>query len=136
MGENSELHRDILSINNKIILEQKQYIFQDIGCSKYTIKCLHEKLKEYRYISELHNVKEGHYIRWIKMTDPSKPSLSNGGFICEVIILQDGIQILCKNGLNRMFQIRFNDVYIFQKLSDQENILLNALDYLDLNTTT
>jgi hypothetical protein len=128
---NEELNRDILSLTNKIIVAQKQHTFENIGCNKYVIKCLHERLKEYRYIDELHCVKEGYYIRWINL---SKASLSNGGFVCEVKILHDGIQILCKNVLNHMFQIRFNDVYLFQKLSIQEKIMLNALDYLDLNT--
>jgi hypothetical protein len=37
---------------------------------------------------------------------------------------------LCKNR-HRMMQIKFDEVLIFQKISDQERVILSILDYLD-----
>jgi hypothetical protein len=37
---------------------------------------------------------------------------------------------LCKNR-HRMMQIKFDEALIFQKISDQERVILSILDYLD-----
>ena len=53
-----------------------------------------------------------------------------GSFIIDILILENGIQIRCKNKLGRIIQIKFDDNLIFQKLTDQENILLGMMDCL------
>ena len=40
---------------------------------------------------------------------------------------KNGVQ---KNTRNQVFQIKFDEVIIFQKLNNQENIILSVLDYL------
>ena len=39
--------------------------------------------------------------------------------------------ILLKNNMNRFFQIKFDECLVFQKLTNQENIILTILDYID-----
>jgi hypothetical protein len=40
------------------------------------------------------------------------------------------IHIFCKNNMNRLFQLKMSENIIFQKVSDQEKILLQVMDYL------
>ena len=49
----------------------------------------------------------------------------------EIKIDLSGIKIVCKNNMNRFFQINMNENLIFQKLNNQENVLLSALDYIN-----
>ena len=85
-----------------------------------------EKLKEYRYVDELHELKLGGYVRWVNATDTSK--LMNGGFVVRVDIEDDGILILCKNR-HHIFQFWFDDCFVFQKISEQERVLFLANEY-------
>ena len=51
---------------------------------------------------------------------------------CEIKVKEDGVYIICKNyGYNRKyFQIKLDENLIFQKLTEQELVLLSALDHL------
>ena len=44
--------------------------------------------------------------------------------------INDRIYIVCKNNSSRMFQLKMDECLIFQKLSQQEQILLKALSYV------
>ncbi len=57
-------------------------------------------------------------------------NLTNGAIICDVKLVNGKLHVLCKNR-GRMMQIKFDEVLIFQKLSDQERVILSILDYLD-----
>ena len=46
-------------------------------------------------------------------------------------IVNDQIHIICKNNRNRLIQFKFDEAMIFQKLSPQEKVILNVLDYLN-----
>ena len=58
--------------------------------------------------------------------------LTKGALFCEIKVKEDGVYILCKNyGYNRKhFQIKLDENLIFQKLTEQELVLLSALDHL------
>jgi hypothetical protein len=42
------------------------------------------------------------------------------------------VLIVCKNYTNRHFQIKMDECLLFQKLTDQEKVILHALDHLSL----
>ena len=89
-----------------------------------------KKLKEYRYINNINDLNYGCYIRWINLKNIENLKLTNGGFICDIKI-NEGIEILCRNNFNKLFQLRFDENLIFQKLTDQEKVLLSVVDYLN-----
>ena len=95
------------------------------------LKEYHTKLKEYRYVDDLSDIQYGRYIRWINLKDPTNISLTKGGIIIDIKICEGGIQVVCKNFHNKKFQIKIDECFIFQKLTDQEKIILSALDYLN-----
>ena len=78
----------------------------------------------------MHDLQFGYYIRWIPLKDPNNIKLTTGGIIIDIDIINDCIQIKVKNNQNRIFQIKFDEVMIFQKLSQQENVILTVLDYV------
>ena len=89
------------------------------------------KLKNYRFVDDLQDINYGAYIRWIKIKDLDQVKLSNGGIIIDIKIYDDGCQVICKNMYNRIMQIKLNEAIVFQKLTDQEYVILSALDYLN-----
>jgi hypothetical protein len=93
-----------------------------------------EKLKEYRYIEELSEMKYGGFIRWINISDPDNLFLTTGAFFCEAKLIEnedeDRVVIRYKNFTGRIFQFRMERCLIFQKLNQQEQVLLAALDHL------
>ena len=74
----------------------------------------------------------GNYIRWIPIREgTTEIKLTNGGLIIGIEIFDDGIHIKCKNNMNRIFQIKLNECLVFQKLTEQEQVLLKVVDYLE-----
>ncbi len=123
-------NESIMSYTYETIMTNKNDILQQLQLSRSTLKQLHKKLKGYRYINDLKDMKYGSYIRWISLTNPDKISLTNGGIMCDVLFLKKGVQILCKNNRNRFFQINFDTNMIFQKISNQEQIILEVIKHL------
>ena len=98
---------------------------------KDTLEIL-RKLQDYKYVDEMNDLKYGAYIRWIPIEDPTNIYLTKGALFCEMKITDDGVFCICKNyGFNsRHFQISMDKNLIFQRLTDQELVLLSALDHL------
>ena len=117
-------------IKEKKIKSIKNDMLQKLQLPKETLKTYHKKLKDYRYVGELHEIRYGAYIRWINLKNIDNIRLTNGGIICDIQVTNTGLWIKCKNNMNRFFQLKLDECLIFQKLSDQERILLKALDYL------
>ena len=82
-------------------------------------------------MDELNDLKYGQYLRWINIKNPDNLRLTNGGIFLEIKILDTGTHMMVKNNMNRIFQIKFDEVMIFQKLSQQEKVILSVLDHLD-----
>ena len=93
---------------------------------------LMKNLKDYKYVDEMKDLKYGTYLRWIPIDDPENIHLTKGALFCEMKVKEDGVYITCKNyGYNRKyFQIKLDENLIFQKLTEQELVLLSALDHL------
>ena len=43
----------------------------------------------------------------------------------------ESIYIICKNSMNRFFTLTLEENIIFQKLSNQEEVILSAMNYLN-----
>ena len=75
--------------------------------------------------------------RWISgfsqcfWDNPDIIKLTTGGIIIDIDIIKNCVQIRVKNKLNRIFQIKVDEVMIFQKISPQERVILGVLDYLE-----
>lgn len=86
---------------------------------KYCNSLLH-----YRFIDEVYHIHKGKHIRWMR-----NKKLTNGGIIVDVKFTDLGTQILCKTK-NRFIQYKFDECITFQKLSDDELLILQLKDSL------
>ena len=77
------------------------------------------------------DIQFGSYIRWISLKNPDKIKLTNGGIICDIQVKNNGIHIVCRNNMHRFCQLLMSENLIFQKLTDQENVLLSVMDHLN-----
>ena len=105
-------------------------ILQKIGYPdvKKTIKTL----KEYRFSPNISDLRIGRYIRFIPLEGKNIMKLQNGGIIINIKKGDNDILITCKNQRNRLFTVSFSKAIIFQKLTMDETIILDAIKYLKL----
>jgi hypothetical protein len=85
------------------------------------------RLIGYRYIQNLYELHKGKHIRWIR-NDNKK--LTNGAIVMDVKFMDSGSHILCRNAEHRLFQVKFNESTIFQKLSTGEQLILMAYEHV------
>jgi hypothetical protein len=125
----NENNESIINLTISEIKSEKNDILQKLQLGKEDLKDNLKKLKEYRYINNINDLNYGCYIRWINLKNIENLKLTNGGFICDIKI-NEGIEILCRNNFNKLFQLRFDENLIFQKLTEQEKIILNVINNL------
>ena len=121
----------LLELDFKKIEIEKKDILDKLELPQNQQKDLLKKLRQYRYIDELPGMKYGSYVRWISLKNPENPKLTNGGIVCEMKVGDKGIVIVCKNNFNRFFQLNMTETLIFLKLTEQELVLLSALEYIN-----
>jgi hypothetical protein len=127
----NENNDSIINLTSSKILEMNLNIIKELQLDRETTLNYLAKLKGYRYIDEINDLKYGSYIRWIPITDPSNLPLHYSGIICDIKITDNGVLIVCKNFMHRHYTFKMDECLIFQKLTQQEQVLLSALDQLD-----
>ena len=133
----NESNESIVTKTNKDICNIKKNILNEINISNDKREDIYNRLEDYRYIDDINEFKEGSFIRWINLknvSDIDKIKLSNGAVISEIKLKGDDIRIVCKLPFGKRMkymEILGGSCLIFQKLSDQEKIILSVLDYLN-----
>lgn len=133
----NENNDDIMNFTTKKIEEMNLKILKELCLKKQTTLEYFKKLKGYKYVDELTEIKCGSFIKWIPITDPDYLPLNNCGIICSIKELsggrddEGGVVITCKNFMHRHYTFKMDECLIFRKLTNQEKIILCALDHLD-----
>jgi hypothetical protein len=111
---------------------------------KYTnssiVSLLCEKLIDYKYIDKVYQLKFGSFLRWIPFkllslsnSSEETPSIKNmikqGGLLVKIIFTESGTNLLIRH-LNRFSQIKMNEHLIFQRLSDDEKLVMGCRDLI------
>ena len=127
-----ESNETLLNFTTDKIREMNLNIVKELQLPRKDTLEIMSKLKDYKYVDEMNELKYGTYIRWIPIEDPKNIYLTKGALFCEMKITDNGLFCVCKNyGFNcRHFQISMDKNLIFQRLTDQELVLLSALDHL------
>jgi hypothetical protein len=129
---NNSKNDSIVKLNSFKIARDKKMILNDLNLNKNEEQVILNKLLNYRLVDEIKDIEVGNYIRWISIKeDVEEIKLTTGGHIITLEIENDGLHIKCKNRLNNIFEIRLDENIIFQKLTDQEELLLKVIDYLE-----
>jgi hypothetical protein len=115
------------------IQEHKTKIFDEMNLNAEERESAHKSLKFYRYISDLNEFKYGMFIRWysLKKFKKRELKLEMGGFISDIKIVTDDVHIICKNIFGKHVQIRIGENIIFQKITDQEKVIISVVDYVN-----
>ena len=127
-----ESNDTLMNFNTKKIREMNLKILKELELPKKDLIVMFNKLKDYKYVDEMTDLKYGTFLRWIPIEDPTNIELTKGAIFCEMKITDDGVFCVCKNfGFPlRHFRISMDKNLIFQKLTEQELVLLSALDHL------
>jgi hypothetical protein len=128
----NENNASISSLTTRKIVAEKMRQLQQLGFNPAVLADYAHKLRDYRHVDDLNGLMHGAYIRWIDLKDPDKLALARGAIICDIKIGQKGVHLLCKTHPSpAMFHVVMDEVVIFQRLSQQERVILAAMDYLD-----
>jgi len=122
----------LLNFTTDKITEMNLNIIKELQLPRKDTLDIMNKLREYKYVDEMNELKYGAYIRWIPIEDPTNINLTKGALFCEMKITDDGVFCVCKNYgyTQRHFRLSMDKNLIFQRLTDQELVLLSALDHL------
>ena len=126
----NENNENVFNYTTEHIFEINKKILSELLLSRTTMIQYLKTLTHYIYVDEIINLKYGSYLKWISLKTPDNLRLTNGAFFCNIKITDNGVCIICKNYANRYFQIKMDECLLFQKLTDQEKVILNALDHL------
>lgn len=127
-----DTNENLFNFTTDKMREMTLNVLKELHLSKKETLDLYKKLKDYKYVDEMNDLKYGTYIRWIPIEDPNNIHLTKGALFCEMKITDDGVFCVCKNigYMSRHFQIHMDKNLIFQKLTVHELVLLSALDHL------
>tara|TARA_B110000261_G_scaffold147487_1_gene172463 strand:+ start:204 stop:566 length:363 start_codon:yes stop_codon:yes gene_type:complete len=118
-----------MNLDSSKIQQITNDMLQKLRLPREKLKKMNKTLKQYRFVDEIPDIKYGAYVRWINLNS-TELKLTNGGIICDIKIVNDDVMIVCRNTMGRFFQFKLNECLAFQKITDQEKVLLSALDYL------
>lgn len=121
----------IINTNIQELKENKNNILQKIGLDRNNLKTFNKKLKDYKYVENISDLKYGHIIRWINLNKLENINLNNSALLCDIKILDNGIALVLKTFNHKHITLYFNSNLFFQKISDEEKILLKAIDLLN-----
>lgn len=124
-------NENILNFTTRKIMELNLKILKELMLNKETTILYLKKLKGYKYVDEINELKCGMFVRWIPIIDPNNITLTHCGIVCDIKITDDGVIIICKNFMHRHYTFKMDEVLIFQKLTGQEMVILSALDHLE-----
>jgi hypothetical protein len=126
----NEENSHLLDLTNEKILNIKIDILKELGFSREKFLDILKKLKNYRYVDGMNELSYGAFIRWIPISNPEKLELAKGAIFCEFKVTDKGVFVVCKNFMGKHYQFKLEENLLFQKITDQEHVLLSALDHL------
>jgi hypothetical protein len=142
-------------LENKTTTTVTQEIYEKLSelplpCEFVAVLC--KKLIGYRYVDEIHELHKGKVVSWIRIRKTAtqeqlestgelnfepysiQPKLTGTGIVVNIKFSDKGTNVVISNPPNQRFtQYRFDDCYTFQKMSEEEQLILMAYEYLDKN---
>ena len=120
----------IINTNIQEIKKTKNNILQQLNLERNNLKSFNKKLNEYKYIDNIKELQYGSNIRWINLKKINNITLNNVALLCDIKILDKGIALILKTFNNRFITLYLNENLIFQKLNQEEKIILKAISTL------
>lgn len=129
-------------LQNKTLESISNDIFKalyEIGCRDEQLYSYCEKLIGYRLVNEVYELHKGKLVKTIKLFDDNYksvlPKLRMHGKVSNIKFMDNGTHVVCmmfSNGTyrNQYAQYKFDQNLTFQKLSDEEQLILMAYEYM------
>ena len=105
------------------IFDEKIQILGEITNNKELIATILGKLTDYRRVKNIYDLHNGKHIRWIKK-GKSPIVLERGAIVSGMLYTDRGTNIQCRRYDQRIFQIRMDEYIIFQKMNEDELLVL------------
>lgn len=129
---NNQTNSHILQLTTKKIRNIKLNVLKELQLSKPEIIDYMHKLKNYRYVDQMNEIIHGRFIRWIDISDPTNIKLSGVAIFCDFRITDRGVSVVYTNFFkNKRYEFLMEEAIIFQKLTYQEEVLLNVLNKIE-----
>jgi hypothetical protein len=145
----------IVNTSHAQIKREKNDILQKLQIKGDALRIMHARLIGYKYAETKRDIRVGEYVRWISLKNPDKLTLTNGAHVCNIYkrkyenVEDDDededededeeekkevmVCIRCKAirfGTVRFFNLNLSENIVFQKLTSQEWVILDALQHL------
>lgn len=141
-NENDDDSVSVLSLSNASIQQEIRDVLAYYGLhvhhmSPDWLAHMCSKLKGYRVVMDWNELKLGAFIRGIDLTTQENQgtnqtkqplTLNTFGFVCD-IVYHPRVTVKCKTHTHRYYKVCIEDCLVFQKLSLDEQLMLDALDY-------
>lgn len=123
----NEKNEYIINTNTEEIEIDKNNILEQLHLSEDDYIILYEKLNDYRYCPKPEHINVGCFIIWIPLHNNDNSITLKHGRVAKTYETQDDVNILYFLG-GKMFTIKFSEIIIFQKLTEQEKAILQLID--------
>ena len=95
---NNDNNEAVVDLDYATIAKQKNDLLQQLNLPREELVALYKKLKAYRCVNTLEDLRFGGYVRWISLKNPAVIKLTNGGIVCDIKNINDDIiNIIYKN---------------------------------------
>lgn len=102
-------------------------LFTNYNCSPDETYDLCSRLNGYRLVNEIFELHKG---KNVKIFDTKTKKLKLGGIVYNITFSDNGPQVLCMNVSKRFFQYKFNNYITFQRMSDEEHLILLVNEHI------
>ena len=127
----NEKNEDIINTTFKNIEIEKNNIITQLPLTEEEHVDLYVKLENYRYCADVENLKVGRELIWIPLQDVDKIKTKNGRIAKIYDTHEDTNIIYILYG--KLYTIIFSKNLIFQKITNEEDIILQMVEYLKTN---
>ena len=127
----NEKNEDIINTSFQNIETDKNNIITQLPMTEEEQVDLYVKLENYRYCADVENIKVGRELMWIPLQDVDEIKTKNGRCAKVYDTSDDTNIIYIIRG--KMYTIIFSKNLIFQKITEEENIILRMVEYLKNN---
>lgn len=131
---NKTENNTIANMTLKKIAARRHEILSSLNLSPEKMAEFERKLTMYRVIETPYDLKHNQLIRWIPMRSlETRPYLTLGGTLFRIREnIEEGVHVVTMRNVKRfVFNIKFEVNIVFQRLSEEELLILRAVEFVE-----
>jgi hypothetical protein len=135
---NKRENNTIANMTLKKIAARRHEILSSLNVTPEKMEEFERKLHMYRVIEDPHDLKHNQLIRWIPLRSlETRPYVTLGGCLFRIKQNEtDGIHLVTIRNVKRfVFNIKFELNVVFQRLSQEELLILRAVEFVESDDT-